>query len=157
MERQLSAFLGGGQFRQILENYVKGLKAKYGINRTGIEIIYYLSRCGEDNTGKDIASSLGKNKGLVSQSTEFLCEKGYLNAQRDEKDYRVVHYTITENARILTGEIEETIDRFEKALFKGVTPEEEEMFNRTIERMISNIKHLNTGGEGKTEEKGKSE
>ena len=39
MERQVEAMLRGAQFKQILENYVKGLREKYGLKRMETEVL----------------------------------------------------------------------------------------------------------------------
>ena len=139
MERQVEALLRGGQFKQILGNYVKNLREKYGLNRTEIEVLYYLSRGGEHNTAKDINLSLHMNKGHISQTVESLCQNGYISASKDENDYRIVHYTITDEATHVAEEIDCAIDRLYKTLFAGISAEDQETFARIAAQMASNI------------------
>lgn len=142
MESQVEALLRGGQFKQILENYVGGLKIKYGLKRTEIEVLYYLSRSGEHNTAKDITLALRMNKGHISQTTESLCQKGYVSASKDGNDYRIVHYTITENAKYVAEEIDIAIDRLYMALFAGISEEDQETLKRVAAQMACNVSHI---------------
>ena len=142
MDRQIEAMLRGGQFKQILENYVKTLRAKYDLKRTEIEVLYYLSHCGERNTAKDIALSLHMNKGHISQMTESLSQKRYVLASKDGNDYRLVHYTITENAKCVTKEIDAAVDRLYKTLFAGISAEDREVLRRIAAKMAYNISRI---------------
>ncbi len=142
MEQQIEALLRGSQFKQILENYIKSLRATYGLKRTEIEILYYLSHCGERNTAKDIRLSLYMNKGHISQTTDSLRQKGYISSSRDENDYRIVHYTITDEAKSLTTEIDEAIVKLYDALFDGVSPEDMETLKRVAGKLAGNISDI---------------
>lgn len=142
MERQVVALLRGGQFKQILENYVSEFKSEYGLKRTEIEVLYYLSRNGERNTAKDITLSLNMNKGHLSQTAESLCQKGYVSASKDENDYRIVHYTITKDAARVTEEIDAAIDRLYNALFAGISAEDQEALKRIAAQMTYNIRQI---------------
>ena len=142
MEIQIESLLRGGQYKQILDTYLGEFKSRYGLKRTEIEVLYYLSRTTDLNTAKDITSSLHMNKGHISQTTEALCERGYLQATRDIHDYRIVHYTITEEADKLVKEIEDTIDRLYKALFAGVAPEDIEALKRIALKIEDNITRI---------------
>ena len=142
MERQVEALLRGGQFKQILDNYIKGLREKYGLKRTEIEVLYYLSRDDVNNTAKDITLSLHMNKGHISQTTESLCRKGYVTASKDSNDYRIIHYTITEDAKCMTEEIDTAIDRLYMALFDGISDEDREALRRIAAQMTCNISRM---------------
>ena len=139
MERQVEALLRGGQFKQIKENYIKNLREKYGLKRSEIEVLYYLSRCGERNTAKDITLSLYMNKGHISQTTDSLSKKKLISASKDANDYRVIHYMITEDANCVAKEIDTAIDRLYKALFEGISAEDKEALKRIASQMAYNI------------------
>ena len=142
MERQVEALLRGGQFKQILENYVKNLREKYGLKRTEIEVLYYLSRSGEYNTAKDVAMSLHINKGHISQTAESLSQKGYISALKDANDHRVVHYKITEESGRVAEEIDDSIDKLYKALFAGISAEDRDALRRIAAQMTRNIDQI---------------
>ena len=142
MERQVETLLMGGQFKQILNNYIKGLMDAYDLKRTEIEVLYYLSRCGELNTAKNITAFLHMNKGHISQTTDSLCRKGYISAAKDVNDYRIVHYTVTDNAKRVTEEIDAAIDRLYKALFDGISEDDREVLQRIATKMAYNFSRI---------------
>ena len=121
MERQIESLLRGGQFKQLLENYIRNLRDKYDLKRTEIEVLYYLSRSGGKNSAKDIAAVLHMNKGHLSQTTESLCEKGLITAARDENDYRVVHFSITVGAQAVTASYISCAEIIIHSVFKSFT------------------------------------
>lgn len=142
MEKQVEALLRGGQFKQIFEDYVRFLKVKYGLKRTEIEVLYYLSHSEEHNTAKDITLSLHMNKGHISQTTESLCRKGYVSASKDGNDYRIMHYQIMEDARCVTEEIDTAIDRLYGTLFEGISEEDQEALKRIAAQMARNVSRI---------------
>lgn len=142
MEKQVEALLRGGQFKQIFEDYVRFLKVKYGLKRTEIEVLYYLSHSEEHNTAKDITLSLHMNKGHISQTTESLCRKGYVSASKDGNDYRIMHYQIMEDARCVTEEIDTAIDRLYETLFEGISEEDQEALKRIAAQMARNVSRI---------------
>ena len=142
VERQIEAMLKGGQFKQILENYVKTLRERYGLKRTEIEVLYYISHCSERNTAKDIRLSLHVNKGFISQTMGTLSQKGYILAVKDSADCRVVHYMITKDAEQVTEEIDFAIDRLYTALFAGISEDDREALRRIATKMAHNISQI---------------
>ena len=145
METQIEAMLRGAQFKQLMENYVKNLRERYGLKRMEIEVLYYLRHCGEKNTAKDITLSLHMNKGHISQTTESLVEKSYITGTRDTRDYRIVHYTLTEDADRVTEEIDEAISRLYGMLFEGIPKEDMDALSRIAARMTLNISKILSG------------
>jgi len=142
MESQVETLLRGTQFKQILENYLKGLRKKYGLKRMEIEVLYYLSHCLEHNTAKDITLSLHMNKGHISQTTESLCRRGYISASKDRTDYRIVHYTLTEDVRHMTEEIDSANERLYNTLFEGISNDDRDALERIASQMSSNISRI---------------
>ena len=139
MELQVESLLRGGQFKQILDNYVRNLREKYDLKRIEIEVLYYLSHNTTHNSAKDISFSLHMNKGHVSQTTDSLSKKGYITASKDTVDYRIMHYTITNEANCVVEEIDAAIDRLYTVLFEGISVEEQAIFAHIAGQIASNI------------------
>ena len=140
MERQVEAMLSGRQFRRSLENYLKGLCDKYGIKRVEAEVLYYLSHAGDDNTAKDIAKSLFMNKGHISQTTDSLKKKGLIETEKDAMDYRIVHYSVTDEAKPLMNEVDDAIDRLYEMLLDGLDEDDRDALARIAASVGSNIR-----------------
>ena len=58
MEVQIESILQSGQFKKLMEEQVAGLRKKYGLKKAEIEILHFLSRCGEHNTSSDTYSTM---------------------------------------------------------------------------------------------------
>ena len=142
MERQVEALLRGEQFKRLLESHVRRVREQYGLKRMEIEVLYYLRHSAERNTAKDITLSLHVNKGHISQTTESLRRKGYLSVSRDESDYRVMHYRITEDARRMAEEIDAAIGRLYAALFAGISAEDQEALKRIAAQIADNMRQM---------------
>ena len=129
----------GRQYKLLLDSYVGSLKEKYGLKTAEIKALYYLRRSGKNNAAKDIVAFLHMNKGYISSTMESLRQKGYVTAERDANDYRILRYSLTEAAGSLTAEIDEAIGRLYRTLFEGVSPEDREALTRTARQMARNI------------------
>lgn len=139
MEKQIEAILRGGQFKNLFDKQIAGLRESYNLRKIDIEIIYYLSKCGEYNTSKDIRQYLMMNKGFISQSMEELCKRGYTRAIPDREDRRYIHYELTEKADDIVQEMAECWNRMSEILFRGITKEEQELFKNIAQRIRRNM------------------
>lgn len=144
MERPVEVILRGGQFKQFTEQELAALRKKYDLKRIEIEVVYFLSICGECDTAAYIQEYLSANKGHISQTVFHLCERGYITAEQDKKDRRYVHYTLTHEGKKLATEIAGAWQRIHAEMFAGVSEEDLACFKRVSMRIGENInKKLN--------------
>ncbi len=142
MENQIEAILRGGQFKRIMENQLSVIKQRYGLKRIEIEILYFLSQCGESNTSTDIRRHLEMNKGHISQAVERLCCQGYINAIHDREDRRYVHYAVTGKAELVTREMTEIWKNMTMKIFEGISEEELMVFKQVAHKIENNMNEL---------------
>ena len=142
MERQIETFLICAQFKQMMKGCLAGIIEKYGLKRVELEILYYLSKCGEKNTSKDIYHYLNMNKGHISQAVDSLCRQGYLMAVTDAEDRRYVHYFMTEKAGVLSTEMTVAWENMLQKVFADVTEEEMKVFRKVILKICENMNHM---------------
>lgn len=142
MEIQIEAFLRGGQFRSLMELQLSAIKEKYGLKRAELEILYFLSQCGERNTATDIRRYLKMNKGHISQAIEHLCIKDYLIAGKDPADRRYVHYEITNKAGFVIREITNLWKQLTLQIFDGISEEELMLFKKVAYKIGNNMNRL---------------
>lgn len=144
MEKSVEVILRGGQFKQFTEQEISELRKKYNLKRIELEVLHFLSICGECDTAAYIHEYLNANKGHISQAVFRLCQRGYVSASQDKKDRRYVHYSLTSEGKKLTEEISHVWDKIREEMFEGVSEEEMECFKRVSERVGENItKRLN--------------
>ena len=98
MDHQIESILQGGQFKKLLEEQSLVLRQKYDLKKAELDILYFLSRCGEYNTSTDIHHQLLMNRGHISQAVDSLIKKQYIVAIPDQNDRRDVHYELLASA-----------------------------------------------------------
>ncbi len=142
MDKPVEALLRGGQFKRLMDRELGDIREQYHLKRIEIEVLYFLSRCGEYNTLLDIVRHLNANKGHISQTMESLSQKGYITVHRDEKDRRYVHYALAENAMQLIDSINAAWSKLTRELFEGVTEEEMEALREVSNKLRKNMEKI---------------
>ena len=79
MKRPVEVILRGGQFKQLTEQELTELRKKYDLKRIELEVIYFLSICGDEDTVVSIHDYLNANRGHISQTVFRLCQRGYVS------------------------------------------------------------------------------
>lgn len=142
MDEQLEIALKGGDFKRLLDTQFDAIKKKYDLKKVEIEVLFFLSKCGNENTPTDITKRLILNRGHVSQAIDILLKRQLIAAVADEQDRRCMHYTITTNAVPIIDEIANVKKQMDAQILKGITQEELEMYKRISDKMIRNIREL---------------
>lgn len=142
MEEKIEMILRGSQFKQLRECELAEIRKAYHLKRIEVEILYYLSRSGEQNTSADICRRLKANKGHISQAVDHLCMEKYLTAVQDTADRRYVHYYVTEASDEIVAKISKKWKELTEALFVGVTPEEMEALKVISGKISRNMEKI---------------
>jgi DNA-binding MarR family transcriptional regulator len=142
MDEQMEIVLKGGDFKRLLDTQLDEIKKKYDLKKVEIEVLFFLSRCGSENTPTDITKRLNLNRGHVSQAIDVLLRRKLIAAVADEKDRRCMHYTITTNAVPVIDEIANVKKRMDEQILKGITAEELETYKKISEKMMKNIREV---------------
>jgi DNA-binding MarR family transcriptional regulator len=142
MDEQMEIVLKGGDFKHLLDTQLDEIKKKYDLKKVEIEVLFFLSKCGSENTPTDITKRLNLNRGHVSQAIDVLLRRKLIAAVPDEKDRRCMHYTITTNAVPVIDEIANVKKRMDEQILKGITAEELETYKKISEKMMKNIREL---------------
>lgn len=126
---------------------------KYNFTPNEIVVLMFLyNNAPELDTATDIARYKGISKGLVARSVESLCERGYLDAERDPRDRRVVHLRLSGGIHPIGTEISGIRGHFQKQIEEGISPEDIEATNRTLARLTENVEKLLEGDSMKDEQ-----
>jgi DNA-binding MarR family transcriptional regulator len=142
MDEQMEIVLKGGDFKRLLDTQLDEIKKKYDLKKVEIEVLFFLSKCGSENTPTDITKRLNLNRGHVSQAIDVLLRRKLIAAVADEKDRRCMHYTITPNAVPVIDEIANVKKRMDEQILKGITAEELETYKKISEKMMKNIREM---------------
>ncbi len=142
MDVQIESFLQGCQFKRLREEQIAELRQKYDMTKAELEILYFLSKCGEENTSKAIHYHLMMNKGHISQAADSLCKRKYIIAIPDEADRRFVHYRISDTAQQIVEEIASQRDGMNSRILEGISEEELQIFRDVSLKIKQNIEKM---------------
>ena len=138
----METMLQGGQFKKLLEEQSIELRQKYDMKKAELEILYFLSRCGQHNTSTDIHYQLMMNRGHISQAVDSLCRRRYIVAIPDKNDRRYVHYEILDSAQAIIAEITKKRKEISHQILKDVSEEELRIFRLVSTKIRKNIENM---------------
>ncbi|MEE1032619.1 MAG: MarR family winged helix-turn-helix transcriptional regulator [Ruminococcus sp.] len=142
MDVQMETILQGGPFKKLLEEQIIELRRKYNMKKAELEILYFLSRCGKQNTSTDIHHQLMMNRGHISQAVDSLCKRNYIIAVPDEKDRRYVHYVLQDSAKEIIAEMTRVREDINNRIWEGISEEEMKIFREVSSKIRKNIENL---------------
>lgn len=142
MDVQMETILQGGPFKKLLEEQIIELRRKYNMKKAELEILYFLSRCGKQNTSTDIHHQLMMNRGHISQAVDSLCKRNYIIAVTDEKDRRYVHYVLQDSAKEIIAEMTRVREDINNRIWEGISEEEMKIFREVSSKIRKNIENL---------------
>ncbi len=139
MLKEMDIVLSGHQFKKLCEIKFESIMEKYGLRRIEIEIMQFISDCGEKDTAKDIASLQYISKAHISHSIDDLIRKQYLSYVEDAHDRRCIHLSLTEDSKSIMEEIKIVRQGIEEILFENITEQDREIALKVAQKMVSNI------------------
>lgn len=142
MDEQIEIALKGGEFKHLLESRFIEIRKKYDLKKVDIEVLFFLSKCEDDNTPTDIYRHLRLNRGHVSQAIDYLCRRNLIVAIPDKDDRRYMHYKISGRAEEIIREIASVRECIDKQIFKGISEEELVLYKQITEKIYFNIREM---------------
>ena len=91
------------------------------------------------DTAKEIADNFEISKSLVCRSVDSLSKKGYIDTQKDEKDKRVTHLILREEAKPIVDTLKENRKKTTEDLLRGIDEEELKIFSKVLDQMKNNM------------------
>jgi DNA-binding MarR family transcriptional regulator len=89
---------------------------------------------------RDIEKQFSISRSTVTVTLQLMEKNGLITRESVEKDARLKRIQLTEKAQNLHLQIEADIAKFEAQLTRGITPEEEAVFLKVLEKMRNNLK-----------------
>lgn len=124
----------------VIERTLNNELSDIGLTYTQATVIGYLKRnMDKDVCQKDIEYSLGLTHPTVSSILSRMEESGMVNTEPMPSDHRYKKIVPTEKAMSCFDYIHEKIGKIKKKLFEGISPEQEEMINMAVIKMIQNM------------------
>lgn len=141
MNDHFELLIMGQQFKKLYEKCYGHIMQTYGLKKIDIDVLYFLSHSGKQDTAKDIANLIYVSKAHVSKAIENLHQKALIDLIADPSDRRYVHIRISASGQQIVDEIKQIRTKTEKILFDGISPEDRELLLRLSYQIADNIDH----------------
>ena len=141
MNDHFELLIMGQQFKKLYEKCYGHIMQTYGLKKIDIDVLYFLSHSGKQDTAKDIANLIYVSKAHVSKAIENLHQKALIDLIADPSDRRYVHISISGSGQQIVDEIKQIRAKNEKILFDGISPEDRELLLRLSYQIADNIDH----------------
>lgn len=115
---------------------------QWSLTRNELDILLFLYNHPHLNRAADLVNYRGMVKSHVSLSVRTLKEKGLLQQNPFPDDRRAVRLELTDNGSRIAAEAKELQHGFFEKLFRGLTPEEMELWLAIIKKVENNIQNL---------------
>ena len=117
---------------------------EWKLTRTELNVIVFLYNNPGYDRAADIVSRRGLAKSHVSLSVASLEEKGLLLRRFSEQDRRTTHLKLTDQGRIIAARAREKQAQYFSALYRGISPEEFEIWKNIMVKIRNNLEMLET-------------
>ena len=121
-----------------IKNKNRSVISSYKLSPNEIDLLVALDM-GVYDTTKEIADNFEISKSLVCRSVDSLTKKGYIDTQKDEKDKRVTHLILREEAKPIVDTLKENRKKTTEDLLRGIDEEELKIFSKVLDQMKNNM------------------
>lgn len=139
MLNELDLLMSGHQFKKLYEKKYEEIMKKYGLRKIEVEILNFISNCGDHDTARDIANYQYISKAHISNSIDDLTHKKYISVIEDRQDRRYTHLRLTKTAKPVIDEIETIRNEIYDIVFQDVTEEEKKLLLQISKKITQNI------------------
>ena len=115
---------------------------QWGLTRNEVDVLLFLYNNPAYDRAADIVTRRGMTKSHVSLSVASLAQKGLLERRYTPEDRRTVHLKLLDNGAKIAAEAQQAQEQFFRQLYRGVSPEDLEVFNSITKIVIQNIEDL---------------
>ncbi len=106
-------------------------KDRYGMLRTEWRVLFHLGLFGS-MTASDIAARAKTHKTKISRAVQRLVTRRFVSRERDEKDRRVEHLTLTPKGKAAYVELRGIAQSYDASLQAFLTEEETTVLRRAL-------------------------
>ncbi len=119
--------------------YCQSQVAAYGFTPGEVDVLTVLSNNPQIDTAADISQFRNISKALVCRSVDALVRQGFLLSAPDEKDRRLQHLSLTEEAAPIAAALQECRRTFIEKLTEHISPEDMDRFQSVLAQMAKNV------------------
>ncbi len=128
----------GPTIKKVLEQATANVANAFNLTHNEIGVIYYLYR-NPEACSSDIIKDTHFSKSHVSLSVNSLEEKGYVIANRDPKDKKILHLSLTPKCDEICEILVKERKFYEQKLFENISEENKQTFLDTLFEILENM------------------
>lgn len=129
-----------------LNSIVKDIKrinrqtiSSYKLSPNEIDILVFLDIQNELDTASDIVEAFEISKSLVCRSVDSLIKRKYIDTFKDDKDKRITHLKLRDEAKPIVTTLRSNRDKIIKDLVKDISDDDIRTFNYVLNKMRFNL------------------
>ncbi|MBQ3421720.1 MAG: winged helix-turn-helix transcriptional regulator [Romboutsia sp.] len=129
-----------------LNSIVKDMKRKnreiissYKLSPNEIDILVFLDLQDKYDTASDIVEAFEISKSLVCRSVDSLIKRNYIDTIKDEKDKRITHLKLRDEAKPIVDTLKSNRQKIIKDLTKDISDDDIKIFNSVLDKMRFNL------------------
>ena len=129
-----------------LNSIVKDMKRKYReiissykLSPNEIDILVFLDLQDKYDTASDIVEAFEISKSLVCRSVDSLIKRNYIDTIKDEKDKRITHLKLRDEAKPIVDTLKSNRQKIIKDLTKDISDDDIKIFNSVLDKMRFNL------------------
>ena len=130
------------KFTTVYDSMCKPLCNRYGITKTGFDILMFLGNNPEYRMASKIVEIRKIKANLVSVNVDKLVKEGYLERFPVEQDRRKTELKLCDKAIPLVREGQQLQGQFLESLMKDTSMEERETFMKVLQNMSGNLDRM---------------
>lgn len=134
-------------FNKLYSGSINVVAVEFGMSKVEVDVLLFLHNNPQYDTARDIVEYRHIAKSYVSKAVELLVKRGALSIREDEKDRRISHLEVTKEAAVPLKKALEAQTGVMEKIFRGITEEEKQMFEKILCRMSSNLETIRRGDE----------
>lgn len=123
--------------RRLERQYIRRELCAIGLTVAEGMVLYELGQEGQTRQ-EDIARCFSVDKGMVARAVARLEGSALVTRQVSDRCRREKVVTLTEAGRRASDSIQEILNRWDRIVYQGFTPEEQSLFNSFLTRMTEN-------------------
>ena len=129
-----------------LNSIVKDIKrinrqtiSSYKLSPNEIDILVFLDIQNVLDTASDIVEAFEISKSLVCRSVDSLIKRKYIDTVKDDKDKRITHLKLRDEAKPIVTTLRSNRDKIIKDLVKDISDDDIRTFNYVLNKMRFNL------------------
>lgn len=125
--------------KRLYDHEMAPIMDRYDLTRMELDVLLFLQNNPGCDTAAEIVQLQMMTKSHVSKAVDHLTERGFITQNRDEKNRRRIHLTLTDAAAPVLAESLEAQSRIVALMMKGVSQEDNDLMCRVIEQVSRNV------------------